>query len=562
MKRYHSVERRMGETVSGETKLTLFSRRGTGPFETGRRDIQFLRRRRMLMQTFATKRYQPQGQGASRWRWSRPVTPQAQLPLQRANSDTGEARFGVDEGTPAGFDFSQLPIRSESAADFQAKLAVSSPGDTYEQEADRVSDEVMRVPEGQREGDVAPVAKYQAAEPGTGDVRVQMKRMGGSDVGQTAAPPIVHEALRSPGQSLSAATRAFMGGRFGHDFSGVRVHADGEAADAARAVRARAYTVGSNIVFGEGEYAPSTAAGQRLLAHELTHVVQQQAAGAPHILSRKPDEGKKESEGKKEGEGKKEKQSKTESKEEKEEKERAKILADSTDGSALTVEQVGRIEGAMRGFSLHQLRAMRNAGLRFWQGDSLPPEFAGRVEVKVISTPAEYLDVIHVIRMAPNASTDAIRHEIAHAWDHARGGKLKPVGKLKDDDLVRAVEKTPPLSSETKEKRLTKETNEGKVRAVRLPMSEMLARYRRWKLREQSFDNPSTREGYSKSSTREFYAEGYSVFHGGKPRNQARLLYYAPELYELLEAEAKEEGLPVPDRSELAAAMKEQGLQP
>ncbi len=525
----------------------------------------------MLMQTFATKRYQPQGQVASRWRWSRTVDPQAQLPLQRAKSDSDEARLGVDEATPAGIDFSHLPIHSESAAEFQAKLAVSSPGDTYEQEAERVSDEVMRVREGQREGDVAPGAKYQAAAPGSEHVRVQMKSMGGSDVGQTAAPPIapiVHEVLRSPGQVLSATTRAFMGARFGHDFSGVRVHADGEAADAAAAVRARAYTVGSNIVFGEGEYAPATAGGQRLLAHELTHVVQQQAAGAPHILSRKPDEGKKEGEGKqeseskKEGEGKKESQSKKESKEEKEEKEREKILADSTDGSALTAQQVGRIEGAMRGFSLHQLRAMRNAGLRFWQGDSLPPEFAGRVEVKVISTPAEYLDVIHVIRMAPNASTDAIRHEIAHAWDHARAGKLKPLGKLKDNDLVRAVEQTPPLSSETKEKRLTKETNDGKVRAVRLPMSEMLARYRRWKRREQSFDNPSTRDGYSKSSEREFYAEGYSVFHSGRPWNQARLLYYAPELYELLEAEAKEQGLPIPDRSELAAAMKEQSLQP
>lgn len=91
--------------------------------------------------------------------------------------------------------------------------------------------------------------------------------------------------------------------------------------------------------------------------------------------------------------------------------------------------------------------------------------------------------------------------------------------------------------------------------------SEMFARYKKWQLREQSFDNPSTREGYSKTSPKEFYAEGYSVFHGGKEWNQARLLYYAPELYELLEAEAKQQGLGVPDRSKIEAALKEQNLQ-
>ena len=90
------------------------------------------------------------------------------------------------------------------------------------------------------------------------------------------APPIVHEVLNSPGQPLDAQTRAFMEPRFGHDFSRVRVHNDSKAAQSARAVNARAYTVGENVAFGAGEYAPETSAGQRLLAHELTHVVQQQ----------------------------------------------------------------------------------------------------------------------------------------------------------------------------------------------------------------------------------------------------------------------------------------------
>jgi hypothetical protein len=89
------------------------------------------------------------------------------------------------------------------------------------------------------------------------------------------APPIVHDVLRSSGQPLDESTRAFFEPRFGHDFSSVRVHADGRAAESAQAVKALAYTVGHDIAFNAGQYSPGTAAGQRLLAHELTHVVQQ-----------------------------------------------------------------------------------------------------------------------------------------------------------------------------------------------------------------------------------------------------------------------------------------------
>ena len=88
-------------------------------------------------------------------------------------------------------------------------------------------------------------------------------------------PPIVHEVLRSPGQPLNAATRAFMEPRFGHDFSRVRVHTDAKAAESARAVNARVYTVGENVVFGAGQFMPTAHTGQRLLVHELAHVMQQ-----------------------------------------------------------------------------------------------------------------------------------------------------------------------------------------------------------------------------------------------------------------------------------------------
>lgn len=91
----------------------------------------------------------------------------------------------------------------------------------------------------------------------------------------SSVPPIVHEVLSSPGQQLDANTRAFMEPRFGQDFSQVRVHTDAKAAESARAVNALAYTVGKDVVFGTGQYAPQMTEGKRILAHELTHVVQQ-----------------------------------------------------------------------------------------------------------------------------------------------------------------------------------------------------------------------------------------------------------------------------------------------
>ncbi len=99
--------------------------------------------------------------------------------------------------------------------------------------------------------------------------------------GPDVAPPIVHEVLRSPGRPLDDATRGFMESRFNHDFSGVRVHTDGRAAESARAVNALAYTVGQDVVFGAGQNARMTNRGTPLLAHELTHVIQQSRGQSP-----------------------------------------------------------------------------------------------------------------------------------------------------------------------------------------------------------------------------------------------------------------------------------------
>lgn len=277
---------------------------------------------------------------------------------------------------------------------FQAKLTVNTPGDPYEQEADRVADQVMHIPDPVQRGEktekngaapveiqrkVAPVppvpaeVKQPAATPalsrvqpslvqakcaecsqkekerkeeehqegkipvmratkihdinGAGVVPVQracancakeeevrrkekpeaingaapvqiqrasadtdqeeemtaMRKESSADAGGKAAPSIVSDVLSSgSGRPMDAGTRDFMESRFGQDFGQVRIHTDAQAAESASAINARAYTSGSNVVFGNGEYRPETDSGRRLLAHELVHVGQQ--GGASQVL--------------------------------------------------------------------------------------------------------------------------------------------------------------------------------------------------------------------------------------------------------------------------------------
>jgi hypothetical protein len=107
--------------------------------------------------------------------------------------------------------------------------------------------------------------------------RLTLQRSLSGQTKHKEVPPIVREVLSSQGRPLDPQTRAFMEPRFGHDFSRVRVHTDAHAAESARAVNAYAYTVGQDVVFGTGQYVPGTSEGRKLLAHELTHVVQQGA---------------------------------------------------------------------------------------------------------------------------------------------------------------------------------------------------------------------------------------------------------------------------------------------
>ena len=151
-------------------------------------------------------------------------------------------------------------------------IAIGEPDDAYELEADRVANRIMSAP-------------HANGMPGTGaptssPPRVSRYTAQPASATSRDAPAIVHDTLRAPGEPLDAATRAFFEPRFGRDLSGVRVHADARAALSARAVQAHAYTVGSHIVFGSGRWAPHLAGGRTLLAHELTHTLQQSDGAA------------------------------------------------------------------------------------------------------------------------------------------------------------------------------------------------------------------------------------------------------------------------------------------
>ncbi len=151
------------------------------------------------------------------------------------------------------------------------KLATDKLGDGYEREADRVSSHVSSMsPDTATSGLPRPIQRVSPASTGHADT----------------APPSVERALASPANPLEPALRQDMEQRFGHDFSRVRVHSGSAAEQSTLDMHAHGYTVGHHIVFGAGRFAPGTREGRGLLAHELTHVAQQN--GAMLLVQRAP----------------------------------------------------------------------------------------------------------------------------------------------------------------------------------------------------------------------------------------------------------------------------------
>lgn len=242
------------------------------------------------------------------------------------------ARLGAatSRGPPSGPTRLALPATQPRRADSscscggacprcQAKstLTVGAADDAYEREADRVADAVVSGRRGPLIGQGSPpiqtglyrkvlepdemfdsVGAPDAAgdevvpEEDAAPASLQRKPASGQAGGQAAVSTqyeqSLQHAMQGGGSALPPATRSFMEGRIGHDFSGVRVHHGVQAATLSRQVNARAFTVGRHIFFGGSEYAPSSLQGQRLLAHELTHVVQQSSGRLSRQIMRTP----------------------------------------------------------------------------------------------------------------------------------------------------------------------------------------------------------------------------------------------------------------------------------
>jgi outer membrane protein OmpA-like peptidoglycan-associated protein len=244
-----------------------------------------------------------------------------------ANSTHDVQPAKPNRSAPAQRSASNLKIGNQTAQWFlrdgviQAKLTVNQPGDRFEQEADRMAEQVMRMPESgsqevtqqppglriqrlcskcEEELHRKPVAEGAAVSERALIPRIQRtcseckeelyrqeieeegtlraKEVAGQTPEITSQVETQVNALQGSGQPLPESERAFFEPRFGYDFSRVRVHADAPAAEMARAVQAQAFTLGHSIVFGAGQYSPGTQRGRSLMAHELTHVLQQRSS--------------------------------------------------------------------------------------------------------------------------------------------------------------------------------------------------------------------------------------------------------------------------------------------
>ena len=211
--------------------------------------------------------------------------------LQRRETESsphGPHTIGTQRNGIAHFakDMSRVPVSSArpvevspwlecSLEGIQCKLAVSAPGDRFELEADATAEQVtrLRAPMAQRH------LKSGADAPTPSDaVPLQIQRIangGGTGTAQTGSD--LASGLGA-GVPLDTASRAYFEPRFGHDFGNVRIHDGSRANMVAANIRARAFTLGGDVAFAVGEHDPVSERGKRLLAHELTHVVQQSAA--------------------------------------------------------------------------------------------------------------------------------------------------------------------------------------------------------------------------------------------------------------------------------------------
>ena len=241
---------------------------------------------------------------------------------------------------------------------------------------------------------------------------------------------------------------------------------------------------------------------------------------------------------------------------------RDKLIAGMLTGvsPALTAEQVATINAALRAFSDKQLTQMDDAGVRMWPFvKGLPPDIAS-VHIDDLGDPAAYDYQLRVVRISPaslarGAAANHLRHEFAHAWDNVRSGKNpKSLRKIKPDaqtDEINArFKETAPFGSDSS----------AKLSPSMRSMQDLAGDYKKILAvdREKfSFAHESTAPKHATANVREFYAEGYSVFHGFSVDKQARMLWIARDFFDYLDKESKSLGLLSPDRKSLEKTLDE-----
>jgi Domain of unknown function (DUF4157) len=212
----------------------------------------------------------------------RTISNQAVQRMLQANAEEFAAGSATTVSTRFGHDFSLIPVHSPAAGSIQTKLAIDKPGDKYEQEADRITAQVMGMPAPQLQH--TPVQHHDAGRnkhlqwnPIARTITPLIQPQGSE--GAAASDIVTNQiaSTRGGGNPLPESSRSFMESRFGTDFSHVRIHTGEYAARLSSDLNAKAFTVGRDIYFNSRSFSPESSEGRYLLAHELTHTVQQGA---------------------------------------------------------------------------------------------------------------------------------------------------------------------------------------------------------------------------------------------------------------------------------------------
>lgn len=204
----------------------------------------------------------------------RTIGNQAVLRLLKSGAENPQAESATTPSNRLAHDAIRVASRPHGHALAQPKLTVSTPGDAYEREADRVAARVLDGSETRDASDALGPASRGGTEIGRGGEPVSARQPTG---GERTPPHSFETAVSSlnGGTPLPESERAYFEPRFGQSFESVRIHTGAAADTAARTINARAFTVGNDIAFAEGQYRTDTEDGRHLLAHELTHTVQQ-----------------------------------------------------------------------------------------------------------------------------------------------------------------------------------------------------------------------------------------------------------------------------------------------